>query len=374
MKIAILTHPLRVNYGGLLQAYALKSILEREGYDVFHLQLKGYQYNVPNSFCIYTKAILKYLLYYKRHISFHTLLPISRRTMQRIRINTDKFKKKLNIKYYYRFDASLSKDYDIFIVGSDQVWRPGFTPNIYNYYLDFVSSKDHKKIAYAASLGIDYWPYNAEETYKIRNLIKDFSFASVREFSAKELYKHNLSIELPVVIDPTLLLTMKDYQSLFHHNSQSSKEYIAIYLLNEKKEKEVISIFNETSYKLVNLMPNKRIKYKTEKFVDDAIYMSPEDWLSKIFHAKYVITDSFHGTVFSIIFNKQFIVLPHLTGGNSRINTLLQILNLEDRFSDNLKTKAIMEILHRKIEYNIINKKIEELRNYSYNLLINSLK
>lgn len=373
MKIAILTHPLRVNYGGLLQAYALKKILEKDGHEVFHLQLESYKYKQPNSIIIYLKAITKYLLYYftSNHKPFYTLLPISTQKMNILRRNIINFYKELNIKYYKTFDSSLNNEYDTFIVGSDQIWRPGFTPNIYNYYLDFIDKKNHKKIAYAASIGLDRWPYSMKESTIIKNLINEFDFASVRESSAKKLYKEYLSIDLPVVIDPTMLLTQQDYKTLFN-NSPENSNYIAIYILNEEKEKEIISELQKFNcIELKNLMPRKRIKFRNEKITNNDIYESPGEWLKKIYNAKYIITDSFHGTVFSIIFNKQFIVLPNQIGGNSRIISLLTMLDLQYRYTNTINN--IFEDDNLEIEYSIINKKIEILRKESLELLKSAL-
>lgn len=377
MKIAILTHPLRVNYGGLLQAYALKKILENEGHEVFHLQLESYKYSRKYSIIIYLKAILKYIIgrINGNYKIFYTLVPLSEQKMNLIRKYTTQFHEKLNIKYYKSFEPTLNTEYDAFIVGSDQIWRPGFTPNIYNYYLDFVDEKVHKKIAYAASLGVEYWPYNELETKKIKELIEKFSFISVRELKARDLYKEHISMEFPVVLDPTLLLKAEDYKALFLENSNNANNYIAVYILNEDKEKEIISQIEQyNAVEIKNLMPRNRIKYNKEEITEKDIYMSPEHWLKNIYNAKYIITDSFHGTVFSILFNKQFIVLTNDLGGNSRINSLLQLLNLSNRFVTIDNINNVFDKIDQKIEYNSINKEIELLRKESLDMLKKALK
>lgn len=377
MKIAILTHPLRVNYGGLLQAYALKKILENEGHDVFHLQLESYKYSRKYLIIIYLKAILKYIIgrINGNYKIFYTLVPISEQKMNLIRKYTTQFHEKLNIKYYKSFEPTLNTEYDAFIVGSDQIWRPGFTPNIYNYYLDFVDEKVRKKIAYAASLGVEYWPYNELETKKIKELIEKFSFISVRELKARDLYKEHISMEFPVVLDPTLLLKAEDYKALFLENSNNANNYIAVYILNEDKEKEIISQIEQyNTVEIKNLMPRNRIKYNKEEITEKDIYMSPEHWLKIIYNAKYIITDSFHGTVFSILFNKQFIVLTNDLGGNSRINSLLQLFNLSNRFVTIDNINNVFDKIDQKIEYNSINKEIELLRKESLDMLKKALK
>ena len=377
MKIAILTHPLRVNYGGLLQAYALKKILENEGHDVFHLQLESYKYSRKYLIIIYLKAILKYIIgrINGNYKIFYTLVPISEQKMNLIRKYTTQFHEKLNIKYYKSFEPTLNTEYDAFIVGSDQIWRPGFTPNIYNYYLDFVDEKVRKKIAYAASLGVEYWPYNELETKKIKELIEKFSFISVRELKARNLYKEHISMEFPVVLDPTLLLKAEDYKALFLENSNNANNYIAVYILNEDKEKEIISQIEQyNTVEIKSLMPRNRIKYNKEEITEKDIYMSPEHWLKIIYNAKYIITDSFHGTVFSILFNKQFIVLTNDLGGNSRINSLLQLFNLSNRFVTIDNINNVFDKIDQKIEYNSINKEIELLRKESLDMLKKALK
>lgn len=372
MKIAILTHPLRVNYGGLLQAYALKKVLERQGHKVFHIQLESYKYKVSPIIISYIKACIKYIIYslQGKPRPFYTLLLLPKYKMDLIRSETTAFQKELNIKYYHKFDTNLNREYDAFIVGSDQIWRPGFTPNIHNYYLDFADDS-HLKIAYAASLGVDYWPYSTNETLIIEKLIKRFSLVTVREYTAEDLFYNHFSIRPRVVVDPTLLLSAKEYKSLITTCPPSLNAEITIYLLNEEKEKEAINILKRSNTTFINLMPLKRIKYRKERYTNDAKYISPKDWLYRISNAKYIITDSFHGTIFSIIFNKQFIVIPNTLGGNSRICSLLQTLNLEDRFILSPSIRSIKQMLNKPINYTPINIKIEELKKESLNLLIN---
>lgn len=205
------------------------------------------------------------------------------------------------------------------IVGSDQVWRTDYAMNYgYNYFLDFVPS-NVKKLSYAASFGLSTWDYTPEQTEKIRELLKDFNGISVRESEGASLIKQHLQMDAVQLIDPTMLLTSEDYSKVSSDRLVEEK-YIFVYWLGDKKGiAEEVKKYREQGYTVV------------ENYLRDNIeQISVEDWLSYIKYADIVLTDSFHGCVFSVLYGRKFKCYENASGGNGRIPSLLKKLHIED--------------------------------------------
>ena len=194
MKIAILTHPLGANYGGILQAYALSTYLKSKGHEVIIINRQS---NLP-----FLLRIIKKVLVFFRHPRYHN--PRYKHLVNFVKRNLNYSRPLSTTK---QLDSFVRKNnLDIIIVGSDQVWRADFALEYdYNYFLDFVTNQA-KKISYAASFGLSHWKYTKEQTAKIKELIDEFSFISVREDEGVTLCRQNLGIEAVHVLDPTLLL------------------------------------------------------------------------------------------------------------------------------------------------------------------------
>ena len=217
-----------------------------------------------------------------------------------------------------------SKEYDAFIVGSDQVWRPRYFENQYlenisNAYLLFSQSWDIKRVAYAPSFGVDNWEYTSEQTSECAKLLFRFDSVSVREISGIELCRKFLGRDDAIqVCDPTLLLTRQDYELLISTQRKVTKKHLLVYCLDESEE--------------LNLMVNRISKekqiepyYINTKSTNTVLQAKPsvETWLQAFRDAEFVITDSFHACVFSLIFKKEFLVFGNETRGMSRFETLL---------------------------------------------------
>lgn len=342
MRICILTQPLQTNYGGLLQAYALQTVLKRVGHEVWTEDRRENRNNLSGVL----KNNAKILLGPIRKFYYPT---ISEKKV--ISKNTNFFiKKYINTTCpIYSSNKSLFDEYnfDAFIVGSDQVWRPMYSYGIYNYFLDFTIGKNVKRIAYAASFGTDQWEFTPEQTAVCSELAKQFDAISVREDSAIGLCRQYLNINAVQMPDPTLLLDKNDYLEIIKNDrpENSHSGGILTYILDDSEIKR--SVVQKVSSKLklnsFSVMPQAQFKDVGKKGIEKCIYPPVAEWLQGFADADFVVTDSFHGTVFSIIFNKPFISIANKTRGVSRFISLLKGFELEDRliyseedFKDNL--------------------------------------
>lgn len=215
MKIAILTLPLHTNYGGILQAYALQTVLERMGHEVWVIDSPRFLhlpfYKLPFS---YIKRFLRKYVLGKRIRIFYE--QYHNRTYPIIIQNLQPFIDK----HIHRLEvtdlSSLNKyNFEAIVVGSDQIWRPQYYPQIENAYLKFAKRWNVKRISYAASYGAEEWEYTPKQTVHCMELIKQFDAVSVREESGMILCSKYLGVKAQHVLDPTMLLDLKDYIDLF---------------------------------------------------------------------------------------------------------------------------------------------------------------
>lgn len=310
MKVGILTHPLHFNYGGVLQCFALYTYLKQSGYTPIIINRK---FNESFFFKIWIKRVLTALhlpRYYNDVKKSSRIQPF----IQRYLIRTAPIysnSKMMRLCKEYHFDAV--------VVGSDQVWRFDFASNYgYNYFLDFVPS-NVIKFSYAASFGINQWGYSGKQTLTIKQLLKSFRGISVREEEGARLCEENLGITPEVLIDPTLLLSTNDYNLLASERLVNGK-YVFVYWLGDKSlVKDDIKDWITRGYKVIDI--NLR---------DSIILPSIEDWLSYIKYADVVLTDSFHGCVFTLIFGRPLVVKKNLSGGLGRIRTLFNLFNIDE--------------------------------------------
>ena len=337
MKIGIITHPLECNYGGLLQNYALQQVLRSFGNNVRTIDKVFFQHHRRWSVVLLLKRFIKRII--GREIS------ISKKQYCFIKKNCTNFiKKNINVTKKFENDKELKSiikkyKFDAYIVGSDQVWRPAFANNIYNDFLDFCQDKENiKRLAYSASFGISEWEFSEEQTKECSRLAKLFDAISVREDSGIALCKEHLGVEAIHVLDPTLLLEKEEYIKLVEKAQEPISEgNLFCYILdeNESIEKGIQNIENKLSFKSFQIKAkNKKWTFKYGENIDDRIIPSPTKWLRAFMDAEMVFTDSFHGCVFSIIFNKPFWVIGNKERGNARFDSLLKQFNLESRRFD----------------------------------------
>ena len=327
MKIGIITLPFNTNYGGMLQAFALYSLLKRYGYDVTIMAKKG---DFPLSpFKSYFKFGLLYILGKTtfnpfRHILIHFYFnKVSQFTYQFLEGTT-------KIKYYTDYAKEVNQyDYDAFIVGSDQVWRPKYFGEdiIDQAFLNFTKSWDVKRISYAASFGTKECEYSEISKELCGKCLHFFDAVSCREDGGLKLCHNMFGVDAVRMIDPTMLLEKEDYVSLCNQNKVPHYQgklfsYILDNVLSIARIEEAIS--NELGLNAfhVNAMAEN-------KWIPIQQHISY--WLQAFVDAEMIITDSFHGTVLSIIFNKPFWVVVNVDRGSDRFDTLLNIFGLNNR-------------------------------------------
>lgn len=305
-KIGIVTI-ISMNLGNRLQNYALQKSIEKLGYECKTIPTDN---DTNYLIKIIIKKILKSLVPRFRNVSW------------------DQFNKGIN----WERDKSAKlteKDltsYHKFVAGSDQIWNPLFEMNSGREFLDFANKK--QKTAYAASIGLTYLPEKYMKQYK--EWLKDFQFISMRENEGARIIKQLIGRDVPVVLDPTMLLSREEWSQVAEKSRfKPHKKYIAKYVLGIKNvdyDRYVLDRAKELNADIID------ISDYNEKNHDS---LGPHEFIYLIKNAECIYTDSFHGTVFSIIFHKSFIVFDRLEqqgygAMSSRLNTLLQKFALLD--------------------------------------------
>ena len=330
MRIGILTLPLHTNYGGILQAYALQTVLERMGHHVVHIEEERKKIKLP--FYKIPLVYLKRLFYMLKNGGKGRLFveQYQNETYPIVGQYTHAFiKKYIPIKTVSSFSLLSSKDFDCLIVGSDQIWKPSYFKNIEDAFLKFAIDWNVKRIAYAPSLGASTWDYTKKQTATCKQLIKKFDVITVREKDSVKLLKNNLGVTAQWVIDPTLLLQKEDYENLIKETPRS-KGNLLVYLLDVTPEKKTFVNRVAKEKKLIPFYVSANPEnYNLD--VEDRIQPPVEQWLRGFEDAELVITDSFHACVFSVIFHKPFIVLGNNKRGQGRFLSLFDVLNMKGK-------------------------------------------
>lgn len=363
MKVAILTQPLGHNYGGLLQAYALQAYLKRLGCEVETLDrrvegagkipLKRHGLNLARLALGRIKSLPTQS---RKALVLSELADFRDRRL----ILSPTIDSEQAVRDYYR-----ERRFDAFVVGSDQVWRPRYSPSILNFYLDFLDDIKcpAKRIAYAASFGVDDWEYASEQTEKCKNLAQKFDAISVRENSAVELCTEKLGVTAQCVVDPTLLLEPAEYETLIAECEESPNAGCVLsYVLDPAPEKRAIAenAGRVLGAEMFSIKPEYSVTQVRAKDIEKCRFPSVEDWLQAFHDASFVVTDSFHGTVFSILFNKPFIAVGNSDRGMARFESLLSQLGLTERLVADPR-EVSQELLHSQIGWDAVNHKREDL-------------
>lgn len=365
MKVGIITRHAIANYGSILQSYATQKVLENLNYDseiIDYVRTEEKSENLVKTFTknskFWNKNFITRLLY--RLIQSPNL----KKMEKEFKKNRQKYLK-MSKKQYESLESDIP-EYDIYCTGSDQVW--GQIANLdydENYFLKFVP-KDKKCISYAASFGKANISNELKE--KLPIFLKKYSSILVRENSAVEILE-NCKITSNVVLDPTLLLKKEDWEKLYNEKYKIDKEYILVYQLHHNKNfnKYLKKLKKHTKLKIYRISPSFYFKILPGKL----IYLpSLEEFITLFHDAKYIVTDSFHGTVFSILFNKEMIdILPRKTG--TRIESILDLFGIKNRILDSYDN---FDIINERIDFTDINKKLEVERNKSLKLLKEALE
>tara|TARA_B110000503_G_C7142656_1_gene411559 strand:- start:1096 stop:2277 length:1182 start_codon:yes stop_codon:yes gene_type:complete len=340
IKIGIFSLPLNWNYGGILQQYALSEYIKKKNFKPIIFSRRASR----KSFLILLIVNLKWkIIMILEKLNCFNFLPL---------VATESFKKKfLDNKTKDFFDSKkitiFIKKNKIkhFIVGSDQIWNINATPSLYDSFLGFVDKDKNNVLAsYAPSFAHDDWRYSTKQTQNTKILLKNFSYISVRETHGVELIKKYLDNKSIRVLDPTFLLDASDYYKLLTNIKSNKKKIKTIFCYILKNDIKIIKSINKYAKQnnlkkisfcglgnFFNLIKNVTGNY------------SVESWISSLKDSKLVITDSFHGMVFSIIFKKNFYVLLNQNNGTSRIYSLLKDLGLESRIIKSIDDKLITQ-------------------------------
>lgn len=343
MKIAIVTLVGNHNYGNVLQMYALQTTLQRLGHEVTIINRQA-NYPPLRLFFLRILSVIKcaYRIYIRRDKGCVICSPLSGYYQTKVDYKNIK---KFSDKYLKRSAAIRSNKalerharkskYECYIVGSDQVWRELYTTDITDSFLKFLP-KDCTalKVAYAASFGQDTDFISPEHLDECIELAKRFDKISVREESGVTVMSEVFNLPAKHVLDPTLLLDAESYKKLITENphKQDTKGLVTYILDSTTEKQEAIRNFANRLNLLYTPIP-----YSLEELQPTLKVYSVYDWLYSIDNAQYVITDSFHGTVFCILFHKPFICIGNEGRGTSRFTSLLKIFHLEDRLVSSLE-------------------------------------
>lgn len=385
-KVAIVSCYFQKNYGSQLQAYATQKILDELNVENETISIAGLKNEINKR---------KYKFFMKRVFDKDTVKEKSK-TVKRALLKKfnkqfgdnirkrDSYFEEFSKKYFKLSDPynsfselteGCTEKYSTVLVGSDQLWLPS---NIYaDYYtLNFVP-EGVERVSYATSFGAAKIPKWQEES--VRKFLKKFQHLSVREISGKKIIKDLTGLDAKVVCDPTILLGAEEWMDIQDNKHFIEDKYIFCYYLgNNKLHREFANrLKKETGYKIVALQHLDEYVKDDEEFGDIKPYnVGPGEFVNLIRNAEYVCTDSFHGTVFSNIYNRKFFTFMRFKANssmstNSRITSLLNILGLEDRLISG--EEDVLECMNKKIDFNSVNLKIENFKKESLIYLKNAL-
>lgn len=330
-RVLVRTLPVGRNYGGVLQAYALQRAISDLGHSVV---TDVSQRTVVRSPARRFAGRARDLIFPRRRreramdVSIHSpLQDFVRNRMDTVRLfGTDSRTPKLDW-----------RTYDTILVGSDQVWRPAYA-DVSSYLLDFVAQDEEvRRVAYAASFGTDTLEgYDMALLQRSAVLARQFDVISVREHSAVGLAQTHWDVAAVQMPDPTFLLDAYHYQELAADTSPSSR-FAAVYLLDPDASKSRVAreITSDLGLDQVNLLPAQPVSWREFARAPDRHRMlGVETWLGTLLQSDYVVTDSFHGVVFSLLFNKPFVAFGNKSRGQARFTSVLADFGLTELMVD----------------------------------------
>lgn len=376
MKIGIVTFFQDDNVGTCLQAFALQKKMLELGHHVeilnyIHQDIVKQNKSKRNKI----KGILK--TYGNKNVFYYKRLKV---VDSKTRVKFQEFRNKyflLSEEKCLEYTEMLKYEdkYDAFVCGSDMIWTPSFQIDHKVYFLQFCNAK--KRIAYAPSFGTDSIPANLEKDFG--KYIKSFSYLSCREDSGIDLIYRMVGRHAELVLDPTQLIKKEEWEKYFI-KEKHEKKYVLCYLFGASKKvtrwyKSLICEIANHYKADIRYMPMNRSEQVHELHYGDASY-GPIDFLNLIYNAEFVITNSYHGFMFSLIFEKPFIVVRRDEGlywsqFEKRFESVLKLIHLENRLLQ--KGNCVEEKLYD-IDYRMINKKLEEQRKHSEKYLYNAIK
>lgn len=383
MKIGVITIEQVGNYGAELQCYATQKVLQNIGCDaeiIDYCYYKDYRYKdskmsepfVPMTFMERIFYVLKYRIV-NRFVDKVLLLfnsNIARRNSRFAAFHADNTK--MSRKYMSMpelYEASM--DYDIFVTGSDQVWNPGAQSSIEPYFLTFAPDSA-RKISFAASFGVSEIEPNLRERYK--EYLSRYDFISVREQNACDMVKQLVGKDAECVLDPTLLLTKDEWMKVARQYDNVPERYVLVYTLFESPA--IFSLAKKVAKEngISVLRITKRAYFVSHiEGISNISDAGPAEFVSIIAGADYVVTDSFHGTAFSINFGIPFLaIVSSKNNNNSRMESLLKVVGLSGRMV--YEEKEVSSLIYNdNIDFKEIESHIKKARVTSMNFLNKAL-
>ena len=340
-SIGIITIPDYANYGNRLQNYALVKFFQKMGYQAYSIEMND------TLFYDYRNRMIKLWLKKYRLLPFVYLFNYIKygKIYARHDYLFEKFSiKNLNVRYYPRYNKQtrkkLEKKYKYIVLGSDQIWNPKINTSFNMYFCSFFPKE--RKIPLAISFGLE--KLDQEYADRIKKYIDAFAYISVREQTAKNILEKITNVDTTVLCDPTFLLTREEWSSFAKRPIKKIKKpFVFSFFLGARSkscEKFINENFSDQYFIGINNEKNNEV-YET---------MDPTNFLWYILNAEYVLTDSFHACVFSIIFNKNFIAFSRLekdgsnAGMDSRVENLLKTFSLENRmYRDENADKCLIQ-------------------------------
>lgn len=382
--IGLVTCYFHHNYGSMLQAYATEMIMQQMGLPFQTIACKA-----PINYMQENKIL--YII--KKLLIADWRMRLGKMKIERAKKENPMFAKNWEVRNkafdlfaetffhvspYCKNREELTKmadNYSAFLVGSDQLWRTDSVEHGY-YTLEWVP--DHiRKIAYSTSIGVKEVPWFQVE--KNKRFMNRFDHIALREQSACDLVYKLTGRKVPVVLDPTLLFTGEQWMEIQQQEPLTEGKYIFCYLLGDNpSQREFIKRVKEkTGCKIVALQQLDDYIPSDEGFADEAPYVGPREFLNYIRNAEYVFTDSFHCSVFSILYKKNFFTFSRFAEGakqstNTRIDNLLHITGLEDRRMT--KDKTVDGVINYNGSFDGVDARLNAYRKSSMEYLHNALK
>lgn len=367
LKIGIVTTHYALNYGAVLQAYALQKFLNNNGYECEIIDYRPNKAVYGRS--IYRKSNTLKMLAVNMYTFFNS--DIKRRHSEKVELFNDFIKKNIplsNNKYYNEDDFKKLKEYDFFICGSDQIWNLNLMDdNI--FFLPFKTLyPDSKFIAYAPSIAETL---TANQMKEIGSRIGHFDYLSIRELESEKALSAIIDRKITTVVDPIFLLDEIEWGQITSLNTMKD-EYIACYFLGiDQIAVDTVKKLRElTGYKVINMGFDLKGKLHSDIEMSNS---SPAEFVSMIRNASFVCTNSFHATAFSILFNKPFLTIKHSTR-NLRMDNLFRLMKISDRVisTDNdLSSITVDKIFHQTQYEQRLKQQIENSKQYLFEALSN---
>lgn len=379
-KVGIVSCYFKHNYGSMLQAYATQKILEDFGIPNETINLQKLNQEISKGKRKYYMSQLFNFSFIKAKMGMIKLKLYCKLANgalgKNIKIRDKKFEefeKKFHLSKAYEkmADVCAEGNYTDVLVGSDQLWLP--VNIVADYYtLNFVP-ENVNKISFATSFGVSQVPEKYKKQYQ--TFLERIEHLSVREDAGVKLVKELTERDAKLVCDPTLLFDKEEWMVIQPKERLIQDKYIFCYFLGKTVEyrKFAERLKEKTGYKIISLNHlDEYVKY-SDKFADEAPFdIGPSEFLNLIRNAEFVCTDSFHGTVFSLINHKKFFVFRRYkkhskVSTNSRLSSLLKIVNLSDRMLEGKEN--VENLLEKEIDYEVVDQKLEGFRNESKEFL-----